>query len=96
MEKPYLLITYTDRLGDVPAKVSHFLQSNGQLCKGVVVSGNSNFGHRVFGGAGDKIAETYQIPLVRKLELRGFQADYEAIQQFYETRVKDENLLKVK
>ena len=94
--EPYLLITYTDRLGDVPAKVSQFLESNGQLCKGVVVSGNSNFGHRVFGGAGDKIAKAYQVPLVRKLELRGFQADYDAIQQFYETRVKDENLLKIK
>ena len=43
-----------------------------------------------------KLPELYQIPLVRKLELRGFQADYEAIQQFYETRVKDENLLKIK
>ncbi|KGR80281.1 class Ib ribonucleoside-diphosphate reductase assembly flavoprotein NrdI [Ureibacillus manganicus] len=96
MDKPYLLITYTDRLGDVPAKVSEFLEFNGHLCKGVVVSGNSNFGHNVFGGAGDKIAKIYQVPLVRKLELRGFQADYDAIQKFYETRVKDENLLKIK
>ena len=94
--EPYLLITYTDRLGDVPAKVSHFLQRNGQLCKGVVASGNSNFGNSMFGAAGDKIASALQIPLVRKLELRGFQADYEAIQQFYETRVKDENILKIK
>lgn len=96
MDKPYLLVTYTDRLGEVPAKVAQFLQSNGQLCKGVVVSGNSNFGHRFFGGAGDKIAEAYQIPLVRKLELRGYQSDYETIQQFYETRVKNENLLTIK
>ncbi len=96
MDKPYLLITYTDHLGEVPQKVSHFLKSNSHLCRGVVVSGNSNFGHRVFGGAGDKIANAYQIPLVRKLELRGFQADYDTIQQFYETRVKDENVLKIK
>ena len=96
IEEPYLLITYTDRLGDVPAKVSNFLQYNGQLCKGVVASGNSNFGSRMFAAAGDKIAGSLQIPLVRKLELRGFQADYEVIQQFYETRVKDENLLKIK
>ena len=58
-----------------------------KLCKGVVVSGNSNFGHTVFGGAGDKIAATYHISLVRKLDLRGNQEDYEAIQNFYETRV---------
>ena len=87
LNKPYLLITYTDGLGDIPSKVLRFLEQNAKFCKGVVVSGNSNFGHTVFGGAGDKIAATYHIPLVRKLDLRGYQADYEAIQKFYETRV---------
>lgn len=87
MNKPYLLITYTDGLGDIPAKVARFLEQNAELCKGVVVSGNSNFGHMVFGGAGEKIAATYHIPLVRKIDLRGYQADYEAIQKFYEMRV---------
>ncbi|KGR92338.1 ribonucleotide reductase stimulatory protein [Ureibacillus massiliensis 4400831 = CIP 108448 = CCUG 49529] len=93
VDTPYLLITYTDRLGEVPAKVSRFLERNGHLCKGVVVSGNTNFGHQYFGAAGDKIALAYQVPLVRKIELRGFQSDYEAIQQFYEMRVENENLL---
>ena len=88
MDKPYLLITYTDGLGDIPERVERFLEQNVKLCKGVVVSGNSNFGHMLFGGAGDKIATTYHIPLVRKLDLRGYQADYEAIQKFYETRVR--------
>jgi protein involved in ribonucleotide reduction len=87
LKKPYLLITYTDGLGDIPAKVALFLEQNANFCKGVVVSGNSNFGHTVFGGAGDKIAAMYHIPLVRKLDLRGYQVDYEAIQKFYETRV---------
>ncbi|MDN4495260.1 class Ib ribonucleoside-diphosphate reductase assembly flavoprotein NrdI [Ureibacillus aquaedulcis] len=87
LDKPYLLITYTDGLGDIPMKVAHFLEENSALCKGVVVSGNSNFGNHVFGGAGDKIASRYQIPLVRKLDLRGYGGDYEAIQQFYEERV---------
>jgi protein involved in ribonucleotide reduction len=88
LNKPYLLITYTDGLGDIPLVVGHFLEHNAKFCKGVVASGNSNFGHAVFGGAGDKIAATYHIPLVRKLDLRGYQADYEAVQEFYETRVK--------
>lgn len=87
LDEPFLLITYTDGLGDVPTKVARFLEQNGEFCKGVVVSGNSNFGHSVFGGAGDKIAGIYDVPLVRKLDLRGYQADYEAIQTFYETRV---------
>jgi protein involved in ribonucleotide reduction len=88
LNKPFLLITYTDGLGDIPAKVVRFLDQNAKLCKGVVASGNSNFGHTIFGGAGDKIATMYHIPLVRKLDLRGYQADYEAVQEFYETRVK--------
>jgi protein involved in ribonucleotide reduction len=89
LNEPYLLITYTDGLGDIPATVARFLEQNGNYCKGVVVSGNSNFGHTVFGGAGDKIVATYHIPLVCKLDLRGYQADYEAIQKFYETRVTE-------
>lgn len=87
LNEPYLLFTYTDGLGEIPANVTRFLEQNARFCKGVVVSGNSNFGHTLFGGAGDKIANTYQIPLVRKLDLRGYKADYEAIQKFYETRV---------
>ncbi|QCR34107.1 class Ib ribonucleoside-diphosphate reductase assembly flavoprotein NrdI [Lysinibacillus sp. SGAir0095] len=87
LDKPFLLITYTDGLGDIPLKVAQFLERNGAFCKGVVVSGNSNFGHHVFGGAGEKIASSYRIPLVRKLDLRGYQEDYNAIQQFYEKRV---------
>ncbi|RHW35000.1 class Ib ribonucleoside-diphosphate reductase assembly flavoprotein NrdI [Lysinibacillus yapensis] len=96
LDKPYLLMTYTDGFGDVPEKVARFLEQNEQWCKGVVVSGNSNFGHHVFGGAGEKIANAYRIPMVRKLDLRGIQADYEAIQQFYETRVLDENVFEIK
>ncbi|MFJ5790196.1 class Ib ribonucleoside-diphosphate reductase assembly flavoprotein NrdI [Lysinibacillus sp. NPDC097162] len=88
LTEPYLLITYTDGLGDIPAKVARFLEQNKEFCKGVAVSGNSNFGHHVFGGAGEKIAEAYKVPLVCKLDLRGYQADYEVIQMFYETRVK--------
>lgn len=87
LSEPYLLFTYTDGLGDVPSKVARFLEQNSEFCKGVVVSGNSNFGTRLFGAAGEKIASTYQVPLVRKLDLRGYQTDYEAIQTFYETRV---------
>lgn len=87
LDESYLLITYTDGLGDVPEKVTCFLEQNKEFCKGVVVSGNSNFGHTVFGGAGEKIAATYDVPLVRKLDLRGYQADYDAIQMFYEMRV---------
>ncbi|MCI3921137.1 class Ib ribonucleoside-diphosphate reductase assembly flavoprotein NrdI [Paenibacillus sp. TRM 82003] len=82
--EPFLLFTYTDGLGEVPAKVKHFLEENGSRCRGVIVSGNSNFGHNVFGAAGDVISRQWQVPLVRKIDMRGFKEDYEAIHRYYE------------
>ena len=58
IEEPFLLLTYTDGLGDVPPIVQRFMDKNGKYCRGVAVSGNRNFGHynfwqgrRHFGGA---------------------------------------------
>ncbi|WP_123042507.1 class Ib ribonucleoside-diphosphate reductase assembly flavoprotein NrdI [Cohnella candidum] len=84
LSEPYLLFTYTDGLGEVPQQVKRFMERNGRYCRGVIVSGNSNFGHQVFGGAGDAIARQWQVPLVRKIDMRGFADDYEAIQHYYE------------
>lgn len=81
---PFLLFTYTDGLGETPREVNRFLESNGMYCRGVIVSGNSNFGHHVFGLAGDAIAQKWQVPLVRKIDMRGFPEDYEAIHRYYE------------
>ena len=77
--EPYILFTYTDGLGQVPAKVEKFMQSNHSYCKGVIVSGNSNFGHNLFGRAGDILSSTYEVPLLHKLDLRGSIKDYEVI-----------------
>ncbi|MGM9950015.1 MAG: class Ib ribonucleoside-diphosphate reductase assembly flavoprotein NrdI [Lysinibacillus sp.] len=89
MKRPFLLFTYTDGLGEVPMQVARFMERNHQHCRGIIVSGNSNFGHHVFGQAGDKLALQYGIPLVCKLDLRGFSQDYEKIQQFYHQRIKE-------
>lgn len=89
ISEPFLLFTYTDGLGEVPAKVRSFMERNGDFCRGVVVSGNSNFGH-TFGKAGEVISEQWSIPLVRKLEMRGFGEDYEAIRRYYDQNVREE------
>lgn len=91
LTEPFLLLTYTDGLGQVPPIVDRFMARNGPLCRGVAVSGNRNFGHRHFGKAGDAIAAAWRIPLVRKMELRGFQQDLEAIRQFYEREIRKES-----
>lgn len=83
LAEPFLLFTYTDKIGEVPDEVKFFMERNGEYCRGVIVSGNSNFGPKAFGGAGDVIAREWQIPLIRKIELRGFPEDYEAIGRGY-------------
>jgi protein involved in ribonucleotide reduction len=89
ISEPFLLMTFTDGLGQVPPIVQRFMDRNGSYCKGVAVSGNSNFGHHLFGRAGDTIAKEWNIPLVRKIELRGYSQDYEAIRQFYQEHIRE-------
>ena len=83
MREPFLLFTYTDGLGNVPEVVAQFMAQNAAYCKGVIASGNSNFGPTRYCGAADTLAEQYKLPIVRKLELRGFQHDYDAITAYY-------------
>lgn len=90
MEEPFLIFTYTDGLGEVPQVVDSFLTKNKVYCKGVIASGNSNFGHTYFCQAANKISKKLNVPIVRKIELRGFQKDYDAIIQFYEQFIKRE------
>lgn len=89
ISEPFILFTYTDGLGSVPRAVEDFMQQHHTLCKGIIVSGNRNFGHAMFGRAGDLLAGYYNIPLIAKLDLRGTLADYETIQQFYDSTWKE-------
>lgn len=84
MSQPFLLFTYTDGLGSVPEIVSTFMEKNHFYCRGVIASGNSNFGRDYFCKAATTISERYDVPIIRKIELRGFPQDFEAIRSFYE------------
>lgn len=79
INEPFLIFTYTDGLGDVPKIVEKFMLNNHQNCKGVIASGNTNFGINNFCGSADKISKMYSIPIIHKIELRGFEKDYELI-----------------
>ena len=89
INEPFLIFTYTDGLGSVPTVVESFMQKHHSICKGVIASGNRNFGHTQFGRAGDLLAIYYNLPLVAKLDLRGTTADYEKIQLFYHSIWKE-------
>ena len=74
VSEPFLLITYTDGYGDVPAEVEDFLNDNGSLLKGVIVSGDLGYGE-AYCQAGDTISEQYQVPCLYKVENEGTDED---------------------
>lgn len=78
MSGPFVLFTYTDGFGDIPAEVDSFLAKNSANLKGVVVSGDHAY-DPAFCGAGDKIAEQYNVPVLYKVENGGTDEDLAAI-----------------
>lgn len=80
LEEPFVLITYTTGFGQVPAKVSAFLDNNYKRLLGVAASGNRNWGEK-FAKSADLISERYQVPIVAKFELSGTKRDAENFMQ---------------
>ena len=88
---PYLLFTYTDGLGDVPEKVMEFLENeeNQSNLKGIIVTGNVNFGD-YFCKAGDLICRNFNVPIIRKIDLRGNDEDVTEIRKQYKIIIEGE------
>jgi protein involved in ribonucleotide reduction len=80
VEKPYILITPTygggKDGGAVPKQVIRFLNNaeNRKLIRGVITSGNTNFGH-TYGLAGKIISYKCNVPLLHTFELLGTNED---------------------
>ena len=89
VNEPYLLMTYTDGLGTTPEIVEKFLVQNYHYCQGVIVKREPNFDIPFFVKL-LIILVKYNIPIVRKIELRGFQHDYQAIINYYTKRFRRE------
>lgn len=85
VSEPFLLFTYTDAIGKVPQEVIAFMNRNYHLCRGVIASGNTNFGKN-FCKAADIIAETYDVENLYKVDLRGKVEDLENIVKLYRER----------
>ncbi|SMY33184.1 class Ib ribonucleoside-diphosphate reductase assembly flavoprotein NrdI [Photobacterium andalusiense] len=93
-EAPFVLIcpTYADGYGRgaVPKAVIRFLNNpkNRLLLKGIIASGNRNFGC-LFALAGDVIAQKCQVPVLYRFELAGTDQDVlrvrEGLQKFWLT-----------
>lgn len=66
----FFIFTYTDGIGQVPKHVEEFLDRNQFYLRGVIASGNLNFGN-AFCGSADAISSKYNVPIIDKLDLRG-------------------------
>lgn len=86
MEEPYVLVlpTYGDKnfTNFVPRQVKKFLadEGNRELLRGVIASGNTNFG-KEFALAGNLIASRFDVPFLYRFELMGTPEDIEAVRR---------------
>lgn len=81
VDEPYVLFTYTDGWGDVPAEVETFLEVNNPgLIQGVVVSGDLSYGE-AYCLAGDKIAEMMGVEVLARVENDGTPEDIATIEE---------------
>lgn len=86
MKEPYVLIvpTYGDKnfTNFVPRQVKKFLQEerNQENIKGVIASGNTNFG-KEFAIAGRIISQKFHVPYLYRFELMGTPEDVKLITQ---------------
>ena len=84
----YILITPTIGFGQVSEGVTEFLETNHKYLKGVVGSGNKNWGNR-FAKASETISEKYNVPLLMKIELHGNTKDLIKFKKIYLESVKN-------
>lgn len=85
VSEPFILVTPTyadgEGRGAVPKPVIRFLNDpeNRSYIRGVIASGNRNFG-KFFACAGDVISTRCQVPCLHKFELMGMPEDIEIVQ----------------
>lgn len=83
LAEPYVLITPTAGFGQVPTTVADFVRNNGDMLRGVVASGNRNWGDN-FAAAGRTISEQYGVPLIHTFELSGTDEDVRIVRDYIE------------
>ncbi|MDT0700326.1 class Ib ribonucleoside-diphosphate reductase assembly flavoprotein NrdI [Staphylococcus chromogenes] len=78
INKPYILVTPTYNIGEIPEEVDIFLNNNHANMIAVMSSGNRNWGEN-FAIAGEKIADRYKVDLIGKFEMYGTQNDVDKL-----------------
>lgn len=81
VNEPFILLTYTDKFGQVPEGVGRFLDRNNQHLIGVSASGNKNWGTHLFAKSADIISKKYDVPIILKFEMSGSKGDVEKFRE---------------
>lgn len=79
VNEDYILFTYTDGHGIVPAVVESFLEKNSANLKGVIASGSMERHKDTFCWAGDIISKKYGVPCLYKVDGSGTEEDQRKI-----------------
>ncbi|TCI26738.1 class Ib ribonucleoside-diphosphate reductase assembly flavoprotein NrdI [Exiguobacterium sp. SH5S4] len=79
-EDPFILITYTTKFGQTPETTDRFMVLHHKNCKGVVSSGNRNWGD-YYAKAADNLSFAFGIPVLHKFELFGLKSDLEKVKK---------------
>lgn len=87
----FILITPTIGFGEVPPQVEEFLNRNHDYARGVIASGNRNWGKN-FANAANIINEKYGIPILMKIELLGNKEDINNFEKIYMEMRNDERV----
>lgn len=80
VNEPFILVTYTIGIGEVPNKVATFVENNREHLVAVAASGNRNWGYN-FARSADIISKKYSVPILLKFELSGTTKDVELFTQ---------------
>lgn len=87
VDEDYILFTYTDGFGDVPGEVDLFLDQHHAFLKGVIVSGDQNYGE-AYCQAGEVIAQQFNVPCLYKVENEGTDDDLVQIREILDQYTK--------
>ena len=76
VNEPFILLTGTVGIGEIAQEVKDFLKNNHQLLKGVIGSGNKNWG-AMYCKAAYKVAKKFDVPMLMTFESAGTTHDVE-------------------
>jgi protein involved in ribonucleotide reduction len=82
VNEPFVLFTYTDKVGEIPSIVSKFLENNHKNLVAVIGSGSMERHADTFNFGAKKVSEKYGVELVRCIDLSGTSEDVKAIKEF--------------